>query len=106
MRYHIKLAFEIIFLALALCLATSGLALGQEVTGSIVGTIRDSNGGVVKGAKVTITVSDQKIVARDTTTNDDGQFSAPNLASNFYDVTIEAPNFKKHIESRVKLDVG
>ena len=106
MRHHLKIALRMTFLTLALCLSLSGLAFGQEVTGSLVGTVKDSSGAVVKGATVTITDAQQKVVVRTTTTNDNGEFSAPNLLSARYDVTIEAPNFKKHVESNVKLDVG
>jgi len=82
------------------------MASAQEVTGSIVGTVKDSTGASVQGATVTITDADKKVVVRTVQTNDAGEYSAPNLASGFYDVTVEAANFKKHLESRVKLDVG
>jgi hypothetical protein len=106
MRYQTKLAFQMILLALALLLSVSALAFGQEITGSINGTVKDSTGAAVKGATVTITDSAQKVVARTIVTDDEGQFSAPNLPSANYDVAVEAPNFKKHIESKVKVDVG
>ncbi|HXD30681.1 MAG TPA: carboxypeptidase regulatory-like domain-containing protein [Pyrinomonadaceae bacterium] len=96
----------ITLIAGALCLLLSGVAMGQEVSGSLVGTVKDANGGAVTGATVTITDSEKKIVVRTASTNEEGQFSAPNLPSAFYDVSIEAPNFKKHVEKRVKLDVG
>lgn len=92
-------------LAFALCLTT--FAIGQEVTGTIVGTVKDASGGVVPGATVTITdPSKSDIVVRTLTTNDDGEFSAPNLAVSTYSVTIEAPNFKKSVQTGVKVDVG
>jgi hypothetical protein len=95
-----------ILLAVAVFFALSSIALGQEVTGTINGTVKDAAGGAVPGAIVTITDSDKKGATRNLTTNDNGQFSAPNLVSGFYDVTVEAPGFKKHIEGRVKLDVS
>lgn len=103
---HLHTPIRITLLAVALCLGLSGLAFGQEITGRIVGRVTDSTGAAVRGATVTITDSAQKVVARTTTTNDDGQFTAPNLTSAYYDITVEAPNFKKHIETKVKLDVG
>ena len=39
-----------IFFAIALSICLSGIAFGQEVTGSIVGTVRDSTGAAVAGA--------------------------------------------------------
>src|SRR6185295_1729360 len=103
---HLHKFPRLILLAGALCLFLSAFATAQEVTGSLVGTVKDANGGAVAGATVTITESDKKVVVRTVTTNDDGRFATPNLTSAFYDVTIEAPNFKKHVEKRVKLDVG
>jgi subtilisin-like proprotein convertase family protein len=46
------------------------------------------------------------VVVRTATTDDNGQFSVPDLTVATYDVTVEATGFKKHIESKVKLDVG
>src|SRR5438067_7914025 len=83
-----------------------GLTAGQEITGSIVGTVKDANGATVKGATVTITDSDKKVVVRTVTTNDDGEFSAPLLPAALYDIAVEATGFKKHIDQRVKLNVN
>src|SRR5438128_12684395 len=74
-----------------------GLAVGQEITGSLVGTVKDSNGATVKGATVTITNSDTKLVARTITTNDDGEIFAPLLPAALSDITVEATGFKRHI---------
>ena len=106
MRYQTKNALQMMFLALALCLSLSGLAFGQEITGSIAGTVKDSTGAAVKGATVTITDADKKIVVRTVNTNDDGEFSAPLVPVAFYDITVEAPNFKKHLDTGVKVNVN
>src|SRR5437660_12290120 len=105
MRHHPRFAV-CLFAVVALLFAFSGVAMSQEITGSIVGTVKDANGAMVKGATVTITNSDTKLVARTVTTNDDGEFSAPLLPVAFYDVTVEATSFKKHIDQRVKLNVN
>lgn len=79
----------------------------QEITGNIVGTVRDSNGAGVAGATVTITdPSKDNLVVRTIETNEDGAFSAPNLGVATYTVTVEAANFKKSITTEVKVDVG
>src|SRR5437016_4477167 len=54
-------------------------AFGQEITGSIVGIVKDSNGAAVSGATVTIKDTDKNIVVRTLTTNSDGEYSAPLL---------------------------
>ena len=85
---------------------SSSVPSDVEITGSINGTVKDAAGAAVKGATVTITDSDKKVVVRTISTNDDGEFSAPLLPVAFYDITVEAPNFKKHIETRVKVNVN
>lgn len=103
----LKINWCSILLSLTFCLCLSAVAIGQEVTGSIVGTVRDSSGAVVPGATVTITdPSKQDAVVRTLTTNSGGEFSAPDLATSTYNVSVEAPNFKKSVNTDVKVDVG
>ncbi len=103
---HQQILVRMTFLAFAFCLSLSGLALGQEITGSIAGTVKDTTGAVVKGATVTITDSDKKVVVRTVSTNDDGEFSAPLLPVALYDLSVEATNFKRHVDSGVKVNVN
>lgn len=96
-----------ILFALSLLFAAATVAMAQEVTGSIVGSVRDAAGAAVAGATVTITdPSKNNIVVRTVTTNNSGEFSAPNLTISTYAVTVEAPNFKKLVKTDIKLDVG
>src|SRR5688572_30306979 len=104
MKRHLRYV-RAIFAALAL-LSLSYPISAQEVTGVITGTVKDANGSVIPGATVTISDADKKVVVRTVNTNDDGEFVAPNLLSSFYDITVEAPSFKKSLLTRVKLDVG
>jgi hypothetical protein len=104
MRHHLQF-IRAVFTAVVL-FSLAAVAAGQEVSGSISGKIKDANGAAVAGATVTITDSAKKIVARTVTTDDDGVFSAENMATSLFDITVEAPNFKKHIEKGVKVDVG
>ncbi|HEV7746811.1 MAG TPA: carboxypeptidase regulatory-like domain-containing protein [Pyrinomonadaceae bacterium] len=97
---------RLLILAIACLLFTCATAFAQDVTGSLSGSVKDSVGAAVKGATVTITDSSKKVVVRTVTTNDDGEFSVPLLPVAFYDITVEAPNFKKHVENQVKLNVN
>ena len=97
---------KLVLVAATLLFAFSSTIFGQEVSGTINGSVKDSNGAAVAGATVTITDPKKQGNSRTVTTNDDGQFSAPNLEPGYYDVTVEAQNFKKHVESGVKLDVS
>jgi hypothetical protein len=78
-------------------------AAGQEITGSIVGIVKDSHGAVVAGATVTIRNTDKNIVARTLTTNDEGSYSAPFLLAGRYSVTVEATGFKKYVKTDIVL---
>jgi len=104
MKCHLRYA-RVAFVALAL-LSFLATAPAQEVTGVLTGTVKDPNGAVISGATVTISDADKKVVVRTVTTNESGEFNAPNLLSGFYDLTVEAASFKKSLVSRVKLDVG
>ncbi|MDQ3919096.1 MAG: carboxypeptidase regulatory-like domain-containing protein [Acidobacteriota bacterium] len=103
MRHHLKNGLLCLLFA-AFCLA--GSARAQEITGSIVGTVKDANGAAVKGATVNVTDSAKKVLVRTVTTNDDGQYTVRDLPVAQYEVSVEAPNFKKHVESGVQVDVG
>jgi hypothetical protein len=63
--------------ALALCAATGVLAQ-SGATGTIVGTVTDSFGGVVPGATVIITDT-AKNVSQQTVTTSAGTYSIPSL---------------------------
>ena len=104
MKRQIKL--QTIISLLALLFSISSVAFGQEITGNLSGTVKDSTGAIVKGATVTITDAQKNNVVRTVTTNDDGDFSVPNLGVGLYTVNVEATNFKKTIQNDIKIDVG
>src|SRR5256885_14641423 len=105
MRHHPRFAV-CLFAVVALLFALSGVAMSQEITGSIVGSVKDANGAAVKGATVTVTDPAKKVVVRTATTDDDGGYSARDLAVGTYDVAVQATGFKKHIATKVQVDVG
>jgi hypothetical protein len=105
MRHHLKVAFRLTALLLALC-ASAGVAPAQEITGGIVGTVTDANGAAVKGATVSVTDAAKKTVVRTVTTNEEGQYDVRDLPVTLYEVSVEAPSFKKHVESGVQVNVG
>lgn len=106
MTQNFAISPRILMLAIALLLSLGATALSQEITSNLSGTVKDAAGAAVKGATVTITDVAQQLVVRNITTDDNGQFSAQNLPATYYDVAVEAPGFKKRIETKVKLDVG
>jgi len=105
MRHHPKFVVCLL-VSVTLLFVCSGVALSQEITGGIVGSVKDQSGAAVKGATVTVTDPATKHVVRTVMTNDDGAYTARDLHPQTYDVAVEAAGFKKHIASKVQVDVG
>ena len=84
--------------------AMAGCALPQS-NGSITGTIKDSQGGVVAGATVTVTNQAQAF-RQSTRTDGIGDFIFPQLPPANYILIVEATGFKKKESSNVVLPVA
>jgi hypothetical protein len=81
-------------------------ALAQDITGSIVGLVKDTSGAAIAGATVTITDINKNIVVRTVTTDSNGAYSVPLLLIGHYTATIESPNFKKFSRTNIELNVN
>ena len=92
------------FVRLALVLLFASAASAQ-VASRIRGTVRDASDAVVHGARVTAEDLDRG-VTQTTQTNEDGQFSFPNLLVGDYRVSAELAGFKKATTDAFKLDVN
>ena len=79
--------------------------LGQVTTARYEGVVQDESGAVVPGAKVEA-VNIRTQVRAQTTTDGEGRFIFPSLAPSEYQVTVEAPGFRKAVRSAVTLNVG
>ncbi len=79
-------------------------ARGQQVFGSIIGTVTDPSGSAVANAKVTITDT-TKGTSFDVTTNDAGQYTKGQLIPDQYTVTVEAAGFQKLVSSPLTVQV-
>lgn len=97
---------KIIFTFAALAMASS-IAFGQAATNAsdLSGTVTDPNGAVVAGATVTARNSGTGF-SRNVTTGTDGSYTFIGLPPGDYEVTAEAPTFKKTVISPVRLTVG
>src|SRR6266704_3077227 len=67
--------------------------LFAQITGSIVGTVRDSSGLAIVGAQITITETATG-AARSAASNDHGDFVFSSVTPGAYDVTVKAAGFK------------
>src|SRR5579859_1741988 len=86
-----------IWVGLAVLCLIGGLknstTLAQAVYGSILGTVTDSQGGAVSGAKITVT-SLTKGTVNESTSNESGNYSVTHLIPDTYKIHIEAAGFK------------
>lgn len=81
------------------------VAMAQSNFGGIKGTVTDTSGAVIPGARVEIT--DTGTNARITlTTAADGTYSAPALRPVYYDIAVEAQGFQKTFVRQVKVDTA
>lgn len=94
---------RIAFVALAFIFASSA-SYGQAVYGSIVGTVTDTSGAAVAGAKVTINDIGRDVTTT-TSTNESGNFTQRFLIVGQYRVRLEAPGFKVFVQENVGVSV-
>ena len=90
-----------VFAVFLLCLP----AFSQGSSSRILGTVTDQSGGVVAGATVTV-VDTERGVIRTLTTDDAGEYNAPNLTPGNYTVRAGAMGFKKLERQNVVIEVG
>ena len=88
--------------ALTLLAAVTGF--GQNIRGTILGTVHDQSGAVIRGAKVTARQVATGLV-REETTNDSGEYLFAQLPVGQYDLTAEASGFKKIDKQNILLQV-
>ena len=79
--------------SLALLLLMPAALAAQSTFGSILGTVTDSTGAVVPGAKVTITNEGENI-SRSAATDPQGNYEVLNLKAGHYGISAEATGFK------------
>ena len=77
----------------------------QITTGTIQGTVTDTNGAVVPGASVEIKNLDTNLV-KDLTTDDGGRFVALALPPGNYSVTVTKQGFATTVAEKLELTVG
>lgn len=93
-----------LFSLFCVLLLSASLTFGQLDTGQISGTITDSTGAVVVGAKV-VAKSTTTGTIREATTNSAGIYTMPGLKPDSYEVSVAAPGFEK-IVRHVSLNVS
>jgi len=89
---------------LVLLLLSVSPTFAQSDRGAITGRVKDQAGAVVPNAKVTA-VNTETNEGREATTNDEGNFTIPQLPASIYTVKAEAPGFKTGAVEGIKVAV-
>jgi hypothetical protein len=95
----------VFFLMFAFALLSCAPLFAQGTAGRILGTVTDQSGGAIAGATVIITDVDRN-VPRTLTTDQSGDYNAPNLLPGNYKVRGEAKGFKAFERAGVFLEVN
>jgi hypothetical protein len=90
---------------LSLVVLSAALALAQSERGTITGAVTDASGAVVPSADVIITNRATNIAIH-ATTNNDGEFTVPNLPPGTYNVRVEKQGFRAAQENGLTLDAA
>jgi outer membrane receptor protein involved in Fe transport len=91
--------------ALLIALAFSVPANAQTFRGTILGAVTDTSGAAISGATVSVKNTGTGLL-RTVTTDDDGNYSTPELPIGTYSVTVEKSGFKSGLVSGISVEVS
>jgi hypothetical protein len=94
-----------IAISMVVTLGSAWIAAGQATTSTIAGTVKDTSGGVIPGATVTL-ISEGRGTSITATTNEAGDFVAPNVPGDTYTVRVELTGFKTSERRGVSVSPG
>jgi hypothetical protein len=97
--------FKLILVIAIIALVASPAAFAQSFRGAIGGTVTDSSGGVVPGAEVKVTGTENGL-SRSATTNDLGAYSVTELPGGMYSVAVSKNGYKGVSLKGVQVTVG
>jgi len=101
---NLRIAYRIVLILFGLAAATLQLSFGQANTGTILGSVVDPSNAPVPGCK--ITVKDlQAGTSKEFTTNSNGNYVVSYLLPGRYQVSAEAPSFRRAVQQEVILNV-
>ncbi|HJY06867.1 MAG TPA: carboxypeptidase-like regulatory domain-containing protein, partial [Bryobacteraceae bacterium] len=88
--------------ALTACVSAS---LWADVTGNILGSVRDSSSAIVVGAQVVATNIDTNFT-KQVVSNTEGEYRLLALPPGHYNITATAPGFQQFVESGIEVKVN
>lgn len=90
----------------ASCILFARGAAAQSLTGALIGTVKDSQGGVLTGALVRVTSTALISQQLTTLTNQKGQLRFPALPPGSYGLDIELAGFASYHEDDIRIGAG
>ncbi len=92
-----------LFLLAAACVLPPHLASAQGLTGALIGTVKDAQGGVLTGAVVRVSAPELIGGSATLTTNEKGQLRFPALPPGRYVLDIEVQGFSAYHEEDIRI---
>lgn len=86
-------------------LLLAGGAYAQQTTALITGTVKDSSGAVIAGAKVTLTNASTN-VSKDTVTSKSGDYLFTLIPIGTYQLTVSQSGFEKYVQKGITLQIN
>ena len=78
----------------------------QSLTGALIGTVKDTQGGVLPGAIVRVRSPALMGGPQIVTTNEKGQVRFPALPPGVYALDVEVKGFKRYYEEGIRIGIG
>ncbi|HXR75822.1 MAG TPA: carboxypeptidase-like regulatory domain-containing protein, partial [Bryobacteraceae bacterium] len=92
-------------LAAAVLTVCASANLWADVTGNILGSVRDSSNAIVVGAQVVATNVDTNFT-KQVVSNTDGEYRLLALPPGHYNITATAQGFQQFVESGIEVKVN
>src|SRR6476661_3005644 len=106
LKTHLAISIQLAaVIAITLTFATVTFGQAQAAGADLQGVVTDATHAVVPNATVTAR-NPATNLSRNATTNDEGFYRIVNLSPGDYEITVEAPNFKKAVLTKVTFTVG
>lgn len=97
---HLNISRLVLFVLLTWC----GLAVGQNITATLLGRVTDETGAVLPGVQITVKNLNTGLT-RDTITNETGDYIVTFLPVGEYEVTTELTGFRRDVRHGIVLQV-
>ncbi len=102
MRWKLALSVSMAILFLSVGIAK---VRGQEITATILGTVRDISGGTISGATITVT-NEGTGVSRTVASDTNGDYLVSLLLVGVYTVKVEKSGFATYVQKGIQLVVN